>query len=106
MTKFNCSMQKKIESFRTRAEGIDDVINNNAAKAGRYGKSQDILNYNRHNDQSWQVHKFLDQYIPSRYDVEWSDAVSDQHKFWFKDKGKAQEFVDVLVPACSSRCNK
>ena len=97
MTKFNCSMQKKIESFRTRAEGIDDVINNNAAKAGRYGNSQDALNYNRNNDQSWQAHKFLDQYIPSKYDVEWSDDVSDQHKFWFKDKGKAQEFVDVLV---------
>lgn len=95
--KFKCSMQKKIESFRTRAEDINDVINNNAAKAGRYGKAQNVLNYNRNNDQSRQVHEFLVQYIPSKYGVEWSDTVSDQHKFWFKDKGKAQEFVDVLV---------
>ena len=47
MTKFNCSMQKKIESFRTRAEGIDDVINGNAAAVrggqGRYADAQDRM---------------------------------------------------------------
>lgn len=54
MTKFRCSMQKKIESLcrrGSRAEGIDDVVNNNAVAArdpyngnrGRYGKAQDFL---------------------------------------------------------------
>lgn len=100
-----CSMAKKIESLRKRSEGIDDVVNANdaatksasAGKIGRYAKAQDILNYNKNNDQDWKAHKFLDQYIVSKYGVEWSDSVSDQHKFWFKDKNKAQEFVDILV---------
>lgn len=103
--KGHCSMAKKIESLRKRSEGIDDVVNANdaatksayAGKIGRYAKAQDTLNYNKNNDQDWKAHKFLDQYIVSKYGVEWSDSVSDQHKFWFKDKNKAQEFVDILV---------
>lgn len=103
--KGRCSMAKKIESLRKRSEGIDDVVNANdaatksayAGKVGRYAKAQDTLNYNKNNDQDWKSHKFLDQYIVSKYGVEWSDSVSDQHKFWFKDKNKAQEFVDILV---------
>ena len=108
MTKFRCSMQKKIESLcrrGSRAEGIDDVVNYNAVAVrdpyngnkGRYGKAQDILNYNKNNDHSWKFKKFIVPYIVDKYGVEWSDSVSDQHKFWFKDKNKAQEFVDILV---------
>lgn len=108
MTKFRCSMQKKIESLcrrGSRAEGIDDVVNYNAVAArdpyngnkGRYGKAQDILNYNKNNDHSWKFKKFIVPYIVGKYGVEWSDGTGkEQYKFWFKDKKKAQEFVDVL----------
>ena len=100
-----CSMAKKIESLRKRSEGIDDVVNANDAAAkdkynsgnGRYGKAQDILNFNtQHSD--WKASKFLRTYVMDKYDVDWTtDHTKESYKLWFKDKRKVQDLINMFV---------
>lgn len=107
-----CSMSKKIESLRKqgkRAEGIDDVVNANAAakinhysgkgdEPGRYAAAQDTLNYNKQNTDR-KVGEFLHQYIRQRYGVQWVNdyRTKEGYKMWFTDKGKLQELIDTFV---------
>ena len=111
MTKFRCSMQKKIESLckrGSRAEGIDDVVNSNAMAAapnrygygrGRYARAQDDLAYNKKTvGDDWRVNNFLEDYLLDTYGIGWSHSGgSDSYKFSFHDKAKAKEFLDLVL---------
>ena len=105
--KGRCSMAKKIESLRKRSEGIDDVVNQNAAAAsgrynnglGRYGKAQDILNYNKKNYPEWKQDDFLREYVRKNYKIHYSGYTrgDEERKIRFEDKKLLQDFIDLAI---------
>lgn len=96
MTKFNCSMQKKIESFRTRAEGIDDVINGNAAAVrggqGRYADAQDRMAQKTYDSKRY-FWNYIGELIKDKYGI---TAEPWDKEFRFTDKNKVYELIDVI----------